>query len=269
MKPIDRILVLTDFSEGATPQVEYAIGLAKAAQARLFLLPTGRASDPESADFSLAGAFANGTSVAYPPAIIRERQAPILALYLTGRAVAYEFILADNRLEVAIRRAINQQAIDLVVVGAEEHATGQVGYPLHCPLIVVPESVTFSKGGRIVVATDYHRVPHTDTFQILVTLANALRTRVDVRHVTPADPELAPQRLITADMIDRLLRHTHHSYYHVESEDVFNGLRAYPDQHQPEATMIAVMSCDHSRGKHGTRSLSKDIFFESQPVFIF
>ncbi len=72
MKPIDRILVLTDFSEGATPQVEYAISLAKAAEARLFLLHTGLASVPESAGSYVTGAFANGTSVAYPPAIIQK-----------------------------------------------------------------------------------------------------------------------------------------------------------------------------------------------------
>ena len=266
MKPINNILVPTDFSKGATSALKYAIKLAQAAEAQLFILHNRPSPKLVPADtYALTNdSFGTHSTVTY-----QEEQEAALALHLSGQSVAYELIFADDRLEQAARRTIDRQAIDLVVVGAAGYEAGHLEFCPDCPLIVVPENTTFTKGGRIVVATDYLRIPHADTFQILVTLANVLHTRLDVLHITCEDPELTPRRLITADMIDRLLRHTYHSYLHLESNRICDGLEAYQGRYGKEATMIAIMTHHHRRGEYWTGKYLSGNAIKDQPIFIY
>ena len=265
MKPISNLLVPTDFSKGATSALKYAIKLAQATEAQLFILHNRPSPKSVPADTYALTDDSFGT---HSLETYQEEQEAALALHLSGQSVAYELIFADGRLEQAARRMIDRQAIDLVV-GAAGYEAGHLKCCPDCPLIVVPENATFTQGGRIVVATDYLHLPHADTFQILVTLANVLHTRLDVLHITSEAPEFTPRRLITADMIDRLLRHTYHSYLHLESNRICDGLEAYQSRYGKEATMIAIMTHHHRRGEYWTGKCLSGNASKNQPVFVY
>ena len=280
MRPINRILVPIDFSDGATRALEYAIDLAEAAEARLFVLHAYRTLPPVTTH-SYAVATAYGKASADYPLIERaaEEQWEELMRCLNHKPIQYELIPVGNLPEKAIQQTVDQWAIDLVVMDSR-HGIGEqwlgntITYLMHhtaCPLIIVPKDATFTKVNRILLVTDYPRIKHANTFQILVTLANVLRTRIEVLHITPKDPEFTSQRLVVEDLIDRLLRHAHHSYYHLENEDILDGLRMYQDTYQEEVGMIAMMPYDDNLWKHiAGSSTSENILFQTvRPVFVF
>ena len=273
MKPINKILVPTDFSKGVTSAAAYAIALAKAADARLFLYNTEQTPESATAGFYTANrAFSHAD---YPFAFAREAQVAALMPYLIDQPVAYKVVLDDDRLESAIRRTIDRESIDLVIVAQGKDdpshspwgsAVANLGRSL-TPLIIVPENITFGKVNRILLATDYSRIRHVDTFQILVTLANVLRARIDVLHITPETREHISGKSVVEDTIERLLSHAHHTYHHCKSNNLLASWQMYPDMYNKEVNMVAVMPNERNFWESTT---AQDMLYETgRPIFVY
>ncbi len=287
MKPIQKILVPTDFSDGATRALEYAIHLVQAAEreaapAKLFILHAYRVPNPVyMSPYPVAGAYGGDTLVDYKQ-IKQEVEDSFNALvhnHLGDRPVKYELISVCDMPEEAIEETVNERDIDLIVMGTRGggvidklvgSTTTHVMRRVECPLIAVPKNVVFSNIDRILLATDYERIKHADTFQILVTLANIFRAQIDILHVTPKYTKLTQENLTAGDMIDRLLRHVHHTYCHEENDDVLEGLRTYLDEHDEEVGMVAMIPRDHNLWDRITRgSVTKSMLFTTdRPVFV-
>ena len=282
MKPIQKILIPTDFSDGATRALQYAIHLAEAAQAKLYVLHAYRVPNPvHMSPYPVAGAYGGDTLVDYHQ-IEQEVEDDFKALvhdHLCNQHVEYELISVCDMPEEAIERTVNDQEIDLVVMGTRGggvidklvgSTTTHVMRRVACPLIAVPENAVFTKVDHILLATDYERIKRADTFQILVTLANIFRAQIDILHVTPKYSKLTQENRAAGDMIDRLLRHARHSYCHEENDDVLEGLRTYLDEHDKEVGMLAMIPRDHNLWDRIARgSVTKSMLFTTdRPVFV-
>ncbi len=282
MKPIQKILVPTDFSGQATRALEYAIHLAEAAQAELFILHAYRVPNPVyMSPYPVAGAYGGDTIVDYQQ-IKQDAEDSLNALvrdHLSSSSVKYELISVQDMPEEAIEEVVDDKNIDLIVMGTRGggvidklvgSTTTHVMRQVACPIIAVPENAVFAKVDHILLATDYERVKHVDTFQILVTLANIFRAEINLLHITPKFTNLTKEDLAAGEMIDRLLRHARHSYHHEENNDVLEGLRNYLRQHDEEVGMIAMIPRDHNLWDRIARgSVTKSILFETdRPVFV-
>lgn len=291
MKPIQKILVPTDFSDGATRALEYAVHLAEAVQrgaaqrnaalVKLFVVHAYQVPNPVSmSPYPVAGAYGGDTLVNYQ--LIEQEVAEHLEAlkrnHLLNKHVEPELISVYNMPEAAIEEAVNKHDIDLVVMGTRGGGlidklvgttTTRVMHRVACPLIAVPENAVFAKVDHILLATDYERIKHADTFQILVTLANVFRAQIDVLHVTPEYTKLTEANLAAGDMIDRLLRHARHSYCHEENDDILEGLRSYLSEHD-DVGMLAMIPRDHNFWDRITQgSVTNNVLFEAdRPVFV-
>ena len=288
MKPIQKILVPTDFSDGATRALEYAVHLAQAtereaAPAKLFILHAYRVPNPvHLSPYPVAGAYGGDTLVDYKQ-IKQEVEDDFKALvhdHLLNKHVAYELISVFDMPEEAIEETVNDKEIDLIVMGTRGggvidklvgSTTTHVMRRVACPLIAVPENAIFARVDHILLATDYEHIQHANTFQILVTLANIFRAEINVLHVTAKYTKLTQEKLAVGDMLDRMLRHAHHSYCHQENDDILEGLRAYLREHDQEVGMLAMIPRNHNLWDRITRgSITKDMLFEAdRPVFVF
>ena len=288
MKPIQKILVPTDFSDGAkTRALEYAIHLVQAAEreaapAKLFILHAYRVPNPVyMSPYPVAGAYEGDTLVDYQQ-IKQEVEDNLNALvqdHLRNRPIKYELISVCDMPEEAIEETVSGQEIDVIVMGTRGggvidklvgSTTTHVMRRVACPLIAVPQNAVFAKVDHILLATDYERIKQADTFQILVTLANIFRAQIDILHVTSKYTKLTQEKLAAGDMIDRLLRHAHHTYCHEENDDVLEGLRTYLDEHDEEVGMVAMIPRDHNlwdRIAQGQRN-EEHVFTTDRPVFV-
>ena len=282
MKLIQKILVPTDFSDGATRALEYAIHLAQAAPAKLFVLHAYRVPNPVyMSPYPVAGAYGGDTIVDYKQ-IKQEVEADLEVLerdHLRNKSVQYELISVCDMPEEAIEEAVDEQAIDLIVMGTRGggmldklvgSTTTHVMRRVACPLIAVPENAVFAKVDHILLATDYERIKHADTFQVLVTLANIFRAEINILHVTSKYDKLTQQNLAAGEMLERLLRHVRHSYCHQEDDDILTGLRTYLSEHKEEVGMLAMIPRDHNLWDRLARgSVTKSMLFEAdRPVFV-
>ena len=287
MKPIQRILVPTDFSDGAARALEYAIHLAQAAEweaapAQLFILHAYRVPNPiYVSPYPVAGALGGDTLMDYKQ-IKQEVEDSFNTLvhdHLRNKPVNCELISVCEMPEEAIEETVNDKDIDLIVMGIRGggvidklvgSTTTHVMRRVACPLIAVPKNAVFTMIERILLATDYERIKHADTFQILVTLANIFRAQIDVLHITPEHAKLTQEKLAVGDMLDRMLRHTHHSYCHEENDDILQGLRSYLREHDEEVGMLAMIPRDRTLWDRIARgSVTKNMLFEAdRPVFV-
>ncbi|MEM9832059.1 MAG: universal stress protein [Bacteroidota bacterium] len=270
MKTIKKILAPTDFSDRATRALKYAISLAQNTGAKLFILNaypmTGMYLDIKASQEQIVNE-------------VQEKFEEIERTHLNGKKMAYEFIGSGSFPEEAIEEAIEEHGIDLVVMGNRgdsdlEKLLGSTTTNLMrrttCPILTVPENAVFAKIDSILLATDYQKVDRPDTFQGLMSLADAFHTRIDVLHVSESDGKLGNDKLTVGDSLERILRPFRHTYHFQRGEDVLEGLRAYLDRHH-EVGILAMMPRDHTVWERLTRrSITKQVVFEAdRPVLVF
>ncbi|WKN43669.1 universal stress protein [Tunicatimonas pelagia] len=270
MKPIKHILAPTDFSNRATRALKYAISLAQATEAKLFILNA----------YPMTGVYLDiMASQEQVVNEVQERFQEIERVHLKDNKITYEFLDSGAFPEDAIEEAIKEQEIDLVVMGNRgdsnfEKLLGSTTFHLmtrtSCPILAIPENAVFSKVDSILFATDYQKIDRPKTFQGLISLADAFHAKIDVLHVSKSDGKLENNKLTVGDSLERALHSVRHSYHYQPGENVLEGLRAYLERHS-EVGILAMMPRDHTIWERLTRgSITKQVVFETdRPVLVF
>ncbi|MEM8969884.1 MAG: universal stress protein [Bacteroidota bacterium] len=270
MKTIKKILAPTDFSDRATRALKYAISLAQNTNAKLFILNA----------YPMTGVYLDiQVSQAQIVKEVREKFEEIEKTHLKDKKIVYEFIDSGSFPEEAIEEAIEEHEIDLVVMGNRgdsnlEKLLGSTTTHLirrtSCPILAIPENAIFTKIDSILLATDYQQVDRAETFQGLISLADAFHTKIDVLHISASDKKLDNDKLTVGDSLDRILRPIRHTYHFQKGEDVLEGLKAYLERHN-EVGILAMMPRDHTVWERLTQgSITKQVVFEAdRPVLVF
>lgn len=281
MKTIKKILAATDFSDRATRALKYAVSLAQETEAKLYILHAYRVpSATTGTPYPMTGLYVD--TVAIQEQVVKEVKESFEEMeniHLKYKKIQYEFIDRLAFPEEAIEEVIEEQNIDLVVMGNRGDSslekllgstTTHMMRRTTCPILTIPEEAIFTKVDTILLATDYQRANRPEAFQGLLSLADTFHAQIDVLHIVPSNEKLGADKLSAGNSLDRILRPIPHTYHHQEEENVLEGLRVYLEKHQ-EIGILAMMPRNHSVWDQLTKgSISKQVVFEAdRPVLIF
>ncbi|WP_396602013.1 universal stress protein [Algibacter sp. R77976] len=106
----------------------------------------------------------------------------------------FHIILSVNDLKEAIKKAINERQIDLIVMGTKG-ATGAkeiffgsntvhvLKVVNNCPVLIVPEDYNFTKPSQIAFPTDYNRFYNVKEIEPLRQLADLYNSKIRIVHI--------------------------------------------------------------------------------------
>src|SRR6266702_890846 len=209
---LQRILVATDFSDGARAALHCALGIAERFQSKIFLvhvIPVLPYVSPESSEEALQQArkFAS-----------REMRQLLEAADHSG--MAHLEILSGGRVWPLLQEYVKRQSIDLVVVGTRGHSLGnnQLLGPVaeeifrlaDCPILTVgaqPQRSALAADGlqRILYATNFK--PHSERAGFIAhSLEREHGAKLTILHVVEeqSQPREGSQGIVRDFMLRRL-----------------------------------------------------------------
>lgn len=206
------ILIPTDFSENSWKALEYAVGLFRDIPCNLYLFHVG----------TLRQSPVRGNTFAIPE-VQKERPAEQEFKELLQRIKGlphtskHRFmpLQAYGNLVSAIRKAVNENKVDLIVMGTKGASgirqkvvgsnTGDVITKVQCKLLVVPEDAEFNGVKEVVFPTNYqnfytHSILETVS-EILLLTGAAFRILYVSRPEQPLNPVQKQHRKFLAEYL--------------------------------------------------------------------
>lgn len=201
------ILVPLDFSDNSKNAMDYAILLANKINMKLVLLHAFHPSMVEALVDAHKIAV-NKEITGTPKQLVNELKIWKEAVNNTEKNVPCETVFAEGELADVIIDLMNEQRIDLIVMGTKGASglkevfvgsnTSWVIEKINVRVIAVPAGYEFNDIKHIVFATDYHD-SDIDSIKFLVKLSKRFNAKLDVVHI--ADGNMKPR------FEDNLLEH--------------------------------------------------------------
>ena len=239
------ILAPTDFSKIARNAIDYAVEIAKSAQAKLILFHV----------FQIP--VIPGEVPIMLPIDEMEKNA------MDGLNKIRESILSkgENKLLIECRcesglpaEEINlfaeKNKVDLIIMGMAgagyltEKIVGSITTSLirktTYPIVVVDKHVKFKNMKRIALACDFSESGKKSVLKPLKTLADLFKSHIYIVNVVPKSETIAPISMAVAGIkLDHLLETTAHSFHYIKNDDVIEGLNKFiKDKEIDVLTMI-------------------------------
>jgi len=245
-----KILVPTDFSNLSDNALNYAVQLAKRADAELLLF-----------------------HAYFVPVFVHD---PILMLP-TEQELEKDALLALEKLKQSIQKAntglivdfyatpgipveeINicakKEKADMIVVGAqgagylEERVLGSTAALLirkaKIPVMVIDHKVRFREPEKIVLAVDFAETDNKTVLKPLKELAALFQSHVCVLNVFP-QTEIIPNlgEIAESFRLEHSLKYIHHTFFYTEHADIVGGINSFVKQHHID--MVVMVARKHS-----------------------
>lgn len=242
------IIVATDFSAAATNAFNYATGLAKETGVRIiffhaFHVPVPATEMPVIVVTPEELEEENLRRLEQEASTARQRE-PALQIDIAARA---GFPVEE------INRLAKEVSADLIVMGMHEmgkmnelfigSTTTDVIEKTPCPVLVIPENVSFSKPEVIAFASDFKDVPG-QSLNIMKELAHLFHARVDVLNVVKPDEALTVDKAAAGLKLEHQLENIAHTHHFPVNDNVEEGIKDYIEQHSP--SMLAMVHRKHS-----------------------
>ncbi len=238
-----KILILSDFSEVSTHLLTYGLQLAQYLKAQVWIqyvyyIPPSvagevfipaNALDSYEKDISDAFQQLKGT---LPE--LKEKEV--------------HFVVSQGDLIPVMNKLIDNKNIDLVIIGNQVGGflTNILGsnaikviQQAHCPVLSVPDGITFKPFQRMVWATDLKETDKT-MLNRLLDFASAFLAHIDAVHVS--DKPVDASQL--AQSMDLALKNISHLFYHIHATDVEKGLEQHIETHKND--LVVMMPRAHS-----------------------
>lgn len=234
---IQKLLILSDFSETSTPLLMYGLALAQSLNARVWV---------QHAYF-------------IPPNVAGEVFIPVDALEKYEKSIRKEFIklkeefpvlkekdvplvISYGNLVPEMNKFIGQEDIDLVVMGNQGGGfitnilgsnTIKVIQHAHCPVLSVPEGTEFHPFTRIALAVDLQETKPA-VISHIVDFAQTFHAQVDIVHVSETPVHL---KALT-HALDVSLQNVTHAFYNVLSVDIEKGIEQHVEQYKNDLVVL-------------------------------
>ncbi|KKM46542.1 hypothetical protein LCGC14_1559750, partial [marine sediment metagenome] len=215
-----RILLPTDYSKNALNAIKYALGLYKAETCDFFLLNAFHASG-----YSLASLMVPEPGERFYEAAKLEsekgmnRLMEVLNLLPKNDKHTFQIICTFNSLTQAVKEIIDTKDIDIIVMGTKDitkssnaflgsHTVGIMENITQCPVIAVPEDLTFLPPKEIVFATDYKTVFKKKELHYMFDLAKMHHATIRVLHIESEGKLNVGQennKLLLQDMMENIV----------------------------------------------------------------
>ncbi|MDF9797498.1 nucleotide-binding universal stress UspA family protein [Catalinimonas alkaloidigena] len=279
MKTIKKILAPTDFSKTANNALQYAVELAKEVDAKLIVLHSYRVPAISDTAYPLGGMYPEGmVDIEDVKKEVSVEMDKIKEDYLFSKTLKFETVLQAGFAEENILEIIDNESIDLVVMGTRGanaiqellgSTTSHIIESSKVPLLVIPEDVSFGQLTNIVLATDYQQVHKPEDYSMLLNMVDIFHAEVDVLHVSKGASKLNETELEVGEELDRILKKTRHKYhYDIEDENINEGIEKFLEKHS--ASMLAMIPRKHSffdKLIHGSKTKHM-IFHTHRPLLI-
>ncbi len=267
-----KIVVPTDFSEGANNAIEYAVALAQACQAEVKIL---NVYTPAVTHFEVVSPLIEDE-------IESARKASQNKLAAIGQIIGSQFPDVNYATAFAIGGLVNtlaelarQGQADLIVLGT----TGASGLDkvlfgsnaakiienVPCAVMAIPKDCPFKVPQRIAYATDFNAAELQKIDQ-LITIARAFEAEITMVHITTQEEALVSEEMLKryfAQKIARLTSYEKITYHLKYEENIQRGLASFIQQTNTD--LIALLTHEHTLfEKFYNPSLTKFMAYHSE-----
>jgi len=257
MQNLQRILVPTDFSEGAAYALIYAINLAEQICQDLHILHVdeeGSKSEDE----------------------ITKQFDRLKHHYLFRRNINATFKSVKGNIADCIKSEVEASKIDLVILGmvgthgAKEMMFGSITAKLidrpPCAILAIPEQCVVLTAKHIAVASDNELQPRLSEMYVVNYISEAFDSRVDIFHVLQEEKVPTINEDDVKEHYNELFKYNLHDFFEVEDENLIEAIKSYVDDHKID--LLAVLHKNHDNRPH-ERSVSKQLAFSTKlPLLI-
>ena len=243
------ILVPIDFSDCAINALKYAISIAKREQAELLLVHAF--SIPVTHGEMGASGLVKGLTHGIDDQVEESFTDLKVRVPELGQ-VKYDTITKHNSVSEAVQTLCAAADIDMVIMGTkgahgiEEAIIGTNTYAVvkevHCPVLVVPQNVTFSELESIALASDYQKIDE-NLLEPLLTFSRLFGADIHIVHIND-EPVLDKLEAAEAKKFERYFHKVNHHYHLIVNRDIEAGLTSYVKEHN--IGMIAMVPRKHS-----------------------
>ena len=228
MKKIEKLLILSDFSDLSIPLIKYGLAMAKHLEAQVWIQYVYQITVNVSGDMYIS------------PIVLEEFEEEIRKRYeklkkeiptLQGDTV--HFMISNGDLLLEANDLIDKEKIDLVVMGnrSEGFLTNILGSTAnkmiqhaHCPVLTIPQEVDFQPFRKMALAVDLQQNSQ-EILTYFSGIAEAFNSRVDIIHVSQAPVPVDVSRLV--NQLDRQLENVNHQFFHIHATEIEEAIERH------------------------------------------
>ena len=245
MRPIQRILVPTDFSPTANNALIYALDLAQEVEAQVFILHVYHIpSAAVTAAYPIG--YYEAVSMDELQKEADQRMEKLKHDYLYATTAPYECLTQLGSAVDIIARTAKEKDIDLIVMGTQKadkakawlgSVTTNTVKRSHYPVLAVPHEAHFERPRTLLLATSLTQL-ELSALDTLKTIAKEFEATIDVLYVHTEESELTREQIEVQKALDDYLSGIPHQFHFAPHEDVNEGIQQYLDQCQAELLVM-------------------------------
>jgi nucleotide-binding universal stress UspA family protein len=249
-----RILIPTDFSKNALNAIRYTIDLYAKLNCDFYFLNVFSFEQYTTNSLIIPE---EGTAVFEQVKLDSEKNfvklIDTLALHIYNPKHNYYTVSTSNFLSEAIKKLIAEKDIDLVAMGTKG-ATGSKGVLFgsntviamekirECPVLAIPEHVSYMSPKEIVFPTDFKDVFKRSEFRYLIELAKMHNAEIAILHLEK-NKELTKTQLSNKQLLSSILSETAHQFHTLTENNVGKGIQTFVESR--ESDMVSFINRKH------------------------
>lgn len=260
-----KILVPVDFTGASRNASEYAVAMAKAFAAEIYLLHVFMESSPVSETPVTWNVEGNILQEECDLRLAKEKSFLEKKYDITVNGDARVGFKGDS-----IRDIAKEMEADIIVMGMKKIKKNKllgstvltVIRKSETPVIVVPEEVYYKNIKQVVLASDFNEEASTATYNPLLLLLQKYDATLQVLHIQKGNMELTASEMPGKLQLGRVLSKITFWYQEVEAEDTTEAILKFVQNHP--ADLLVMVAHHHSFFERlfGT-SYTRDVSYET------
>ena len=249
-----KILIPTDFSEIAMNAILYGVDLFKYDIAEFFILNSYQDKVYANEASLTRENLESVKTSAYKESIEQlQRTKKEISEFSPNPRHSYYVISSDNLLLDEIDKLVDQENIDIVVMGTRGETndknitfgshTLQVLKYVQCPVLVIPENYKYTKPKHILFPTDYMIPYKRRELKLLCELASPYRAKIDMLYVSKTE-KLSMRQEDNRDFVKETLCKNTIEFKVIKSKEIINTIYKYIKEHNID--MLVMVNTRHS-----------------------
>ncbi|MGB3587967.1 MAG: universal stress protein [Tunicatimonas sp.] len=246
MKPIQSVLLTTDFSTTADNALAYALKLAEAVNVKLYILHACRI--PSASTAAYPAGYYEAVNMSELKLESDKKMGQLQHDFLPSPSVEYECITVLGPASEVIRRVAKEKEVDLIVMGTR-HAggllewlgsvTSDVAVKSPCPLLAIPSNVRFTVPKKFLLTTALDQHSSLTTMDQVKTLVQLFNAKLDVLYIRLQGKECTPGQVQFQTALENFLEDVPHQLHIIAHDSVNKGIQKHLAQNEVDVlTMI-------------------------------